>query len=113
MCFGLGVQCCKQCLDGALEEQGEAQRELPLAPGELHLDLSLKIHLLQYSRRVDYFFELKPMAVDRIAVLESKLTDQQQKLEDQQEELGRLRVKVDTGANAFLCAEIVVEAEME
>jgi hypothetical protein len=53
------------------------------------------------------------MAVDRIAVLESKLTDQQQKLEDQQEELGRLRVKVDTGANAFLCAEIVVEAEME
>jgi hypothetical protein len=82
-----------------LEEEDEAQRELtPLKGGKLHLELSLKIRLLRSSRTIKYSFELQPVAVERIDILESKL-------KDQQEELDRLRAKVDTGANVFVFVE--------
>jgi hypothetical protein len=82
-----------------LEEEDEAQRELtPLKGGKLHLELSLKIRLLRSSRTIKYSFELQPVAVERIDILESKL-------KDQQEELDRLLAKGNTGGNVFVCVE--------
>ncbi|KAG2523411.1 hypothetical protein JM16_005350 [Phytophthora kernoviae] len=95
------VSCFKQCLDCSLEDVDEAQRKLtPLRGGKLKLDLSLKIRLLRSARDISYAFELQPIPVERIDILESKL-------KDQQEELERLRGQVSGVECVFLCAESV------
>lgn len=52
-----------------------------LSGGKLQLELGLKIRLLRAARSVKYVFELQPIAVDRMDILESKLKDQQEELD--------------------------------
>eukprot|EP00644_Phytophthora_capsici_P016777 jgi/Phyca11/131670/e_gw1.111.35.1 len=56
---------------------------MPQLGGEMKLDFSLKIRLLRSSRTIHYTFMLKPIAVERIDILESKLKDVQEELERQ------------------------------
>ncbi|KAG4225421.1 hypothetical protein PC116_g26146 [Phytophthora cactorum] len=93
-----------QCLDCPLGKEEDAERKLTLQKGgKLQLELSLKIRLLHSARIICYAFKLQPDSVERMDILESKL-------KDQQEELQKLRSKVDA-SNVFLCAECEVLME--
>ncbi|KAG2782876.1 hypothetical protein Pcac1_g7301 [Phytophthora cactorum] len=92
------------CLDCPLGKEEDAERKLTLQKGgKLQLELSLKIRLLHSARIICYAFKLQPDSVERMDILESKL-------KDQQEELQKLRSKVDA-SNVFLCAECEVLME--
>ncbi|KAF4045611.1 hypothetical protein GN244_ATG02061 [Phytophthora infestans] len=93
------LQCFRECLDCQLGEDEDAERKLtPQNGGTLQLELMLKIRLLRSARKICYTFKLQPLSVERIDILESKL-------KDQQEELLKMRAKVDAESNVFLCAE--------
>ncbi|RLN31354.1 hypothetical protein BBJ28_00016801 [Nothophytophthora sp. Chile5] len=93
------VSCFQQSLDYKLDESADAQRKLaPLLKGKLFLKLSVKIRMLQSARDVSYTFELLPIAVERIDILESKMKDQQQELE-------KLRCKVGSTNLAHVYVE--------
>ncbi|KAG4040347.1 hypothetical protein PC123_g24109 [Phytophthora cactorum] len=92
------------CLDCPLGKEEDAERKLTLQKGgKLQLELSLKIRLLHSARIICYAFKLQTDSVERMDILESKL-------KDQQEELQKLRSKVDA-SNVFLCAECEVLME--
>ncbi|KAG1687851.1 hypothetical protein DVH05_004581 [Phytophthora capsici] len=93
------VLCFQQCLDSPIGEDEGVKRTLVLQNGgNLKIQLSLKTHLLHFTRNIDYTFELKPIAVERIDILESKL-------KDVQEELGRLRGKIGSGTTVLFYVE--------
>ncbi|RLN70679.1 hypothetical protein BBJ28_00023625 [Nothophytophthora sp. Chile5] len=75
-----------RALDGALDEAEDAQRKLtPLSDDKLRLEMSANIRMLQLVRRVTYTFELHPVAMERIDILEAKLRDLQEALETSRE----------------------------
>ncbi|KAE9121101.1 hypothetical protein PF007_g7928 [Phytophthora fragariae] len=83
------VACFKQCLDCPLGDTEDAQRTLiPIPGGKLQLQLGLKIRLLGAARSIKFVFGLQ-----LVDALESKL-------KDLQEELGKLRSRVDAGSGA-------------
>ncbi|KAL3664437.1 hypothetical protein V7S43_010758 [Phytophthora oleae] len=93
------VSCFKQCLDSPFGKDEDVERKLvPQNGRKMKLEMSLKIRLLRSVRTINYTFELKPIAVEPIDILESKL-------KDQQEELERLRGKISLGTTAFLYVE--------
>ncbi|KAG7377178.1 hypothetical protein PHYPSEUDO_012046 [Phytophthora pseudosyringae] len=89
------VSCFKQCLDCQFREEDTDRKLTPLKGGKLKLELSLEIRLLRSARAISYAFELQPIAVERIDILESKL-------KDQQEELEKLRMKIDSSGGLAL-----------
>ncbi|KAG1687858.1 hypothetical protein DVH05_004588 [Phytophthora capsici] len=91
------VSCFEQCLNSPIGE--DVGRKLtPRSGGKLKLELSLKIRLLRSARSINYVFELKPIEVEPIDILASKLKDQEEKLE-------RLSRKIGSGTTAFLYIE--------
>ncbi|ETO82928.1 hypothetical protein F444_02982 [Phytophthora nicotianae P1976] len=94
------ISCFKQCLDCPLEEGKDAGRKLtPQRGGKFQLELCVKIRLLRSARNICYDFELQPIAVERIDILESKL-------KDQQEELQKLQAAIHANKNnVFLYAK--------
>ncbi|KAE9286447.1 hypothetical protein PR003_g26317 [Phytophthora rubi] len=85
------VACFGQCLNCPLDNKKGVQRTLtPLPSGKLKLELGLRIRLFGASRSIKFVFELQPIAVDRVDVLESKL-------KDMKEELDKLSRRVDAG----------------
>ncbi|KAE9198991.1 hypothetical protein PF005_g15917 [Phytophthora fragariae] len=79
------------CLNCPLDNKKGVQRTLtPLPSGKLKLELGLRIRLFGASRSIKFVFELQPIAVDRVDVLESKL-------KDMKEELDKLSRRVDAG----------------
>ncbi|ETN14612.1 hypothetical protein PPTG_22164 [Phytophthora nicotianae INRA-310] len=61
----------------------------------------MPLSILESVRNANYIFELKPVAVERIGLLESRLRDQE-------EEMEQLRGQVDLSDRAFLYAESAV-----
>ncbi|KAG1687848.1 hypothetical protein DVH05_004578 [Phytophthora capsici] len=101
------VSCFEQCLNTPIGE--DVGRKLtPRSGGKLKLELSLKIRLLRSARSINYVFELKPIEVEPIDILASKLKDQEEKLE-------RLSEKIGSGTTAFLYieSERVINAKLQ
>ncbi|POM76136.1 Hypothetical protein PHPALM_6664 [Phytophthora palmivora] len=99
------VSCFQQSLDCSVESTEESQRKLiSLEGGKLQLEMSIKLRLLRSVRDVSYVFVLKPVTVEQVDVLESKL-------KDQQEELERLRGRIDQIDRIFLYARSSAWAE--
>ncbi|RLN68347.1 hypothetical protein BBJ28_00024989 [Nothophytophthora sp. Chile5] len=116
--------CFQESLDCALDDSGDVQRTLTVFKGDhFRLELTMKIRVLRSVWSAQYTFDLEPVSVERIDILESKLCDQQEELErlrhdqeigqileskvrDQQEELERLRRDQEAGRTPiFLEAE--------
>ncbi|OWZ05774.1 hypothetical protein PHMEG_00022066 [Phytophthora megakarya] len=94
------VKCFRDSLECDLDDSGDVQRKLTSLKGDalrlrLRLGLAMSIRFLQSSWVAKYSFDLDPVSVDRIDILESKLRDQR-------EELEQLREKVDDGTAAFI-----------
>lgn len=65
-----------QVLNAALRELKDSQRVLiSLKYNKLQLKLTVKARLFEAKRKATYVFELLPVSVDRIDILESKLPD--------------------------------------
>ncbi|ETM53737.1 hypothetical protein L914_02809 [Phytophthora nicotianae] len=93
------ISCFKQCLDCSVDETQESQRKLVSLKGDtFQLEMNIKIRLLRSFRNVSYVFKLEPVAVELIDILASKL-------KDQQEELEKLRSRVDETERVVLYAE--------
>ncbi|KAK1937082.1 hypothetical protein P3T76_009860 [Phytophthora citrophthora] len=85
------MKCFQDALDCELGNSGDVQRTLESKRGGvLLLSFTVQFRLLRSTRTAKYTFELNPVAVERIDVLESKLRDQQ-------EELKTLRKDVSAG----------------
>ncbi|KAI9920202.1 hypothetical protein PsorP6_015963 [Peronosclerospora sorghi] len=83
------VRSFQEALNSELDEYGDVQRTLTmLKGGALQLDFEIKIHVLRSARVAKYTFVLDPVSVERFDVLESKMRDQK-------EELEQLRKKLD------------------
>ncbi|ETM53735.1 hypothetical protein L914_02807, partial [Phytophthora nicotianae] len=92
----------RQCLDCLSDRSQESHRKLESRVNSgLRLELSFNLRLLESVRNANYIFELKPVAVERIDLLESRLRDQE-------EEMEQLRGQVDLSDRAFLYAESAV-----
>ncbi|ETM00534.1 hypothetical protein L917_02745 [Phytophthora nicotianae] len=92
----------RQCLDCLSDRSQESHRKLESRVNSgLRLELSFNLRLLESVRNANYVFELKPVAVERIDLLESRLRDQE-------EEMEQLRGQVDLSDRAFLYAESAV-----
>ncbi|KAE8969469.1 hypothetical protein PF010_g25315 [Phytophthora fragariae] len=64
----------KQSLDCSLDGTGDVQRKLTCLPGDtLRLEFCNTIRLLNSARSIRYAFDLHPVAVDRIQILEAKM----------------------------------------
>ncbi|KAE8989413.1 hypothetical protein PF005_g17896 [Phytophthora fragariae] len=85
------LKCFCDALHGELDESGDASRKLKLLKGGgFRLELGIRIRVLRSSRVAVYSFDLDPVSVERIDILESKVRDQQ-------DELQRLREGFDVG----------------
>ncbi|GMF48128.1 unnamed protein product [Phytophthora fragariaefolia] len=94
----------QQALDCTLDKTEESQRKLvAITSGKLQLEMNIKLRLLQSTRNVNYAFQLEPISVARIDILESNL-------KDQQEELERLRGDGGNTGTIYLYAESEVWA---
>ncbi|KAL3661114.1 hypothetical protein V7S43_013723 [Phytophthora oleae] len=81
----------QDALDRGPNKCGDVQRTVEiLQDGALRLSFAVQFSFLRSMRVAKYTFELIPVSVERIDVLESKLRDQQ-------EELERLRKEVSAG----------------
>lgn len=98
------MQCFCDALDCELDEAKDALRKLKsVKGGALRLGLAVPIRVLRATRVATYSFDLEPVSVERIDVLESKLRDQQDELE-------RLRGEVDGGQEVSFI-ELVASAK--
>ncbi|KAH7472523.1 uncharacterized protein KRP23_9516 [Phytophthora ramorum] len=76
------VQCFRDSLNSDLDDASDVQRKLiPLKGGALCLVLAVTIRVLRSNWVAKYTFDLDPVSVERIDVLESKLRDVQDELE--------------------------------
>ncbi|KAL4146641.1 hypothetical protein PRNP1_012505 [Phytophthora ramorum] len=76
------VQCFRDSLNSDLDDASDVQRKLiPLKGGALRLVLAVTIRVLRSNWVAKYTFDLDPVSVERIDVLESKLRDVQDELE--------------------------------
>ncbi|KAE8972215.1 hypothetical protein PF005_g24673 [Phytophthora fragariae] len=72
----------KQSLDCSLDGTGDVQRKLTCLPDDaLRLEFRNTIRLLNSARSIRYAFDLQPVAVDRIQILEAKMRDHQEALD--------------------------------
>ncbi|RLN20086.1 hypothetical protein BBJ28_00025911 [Nothophytophthora sp. Chile5] len=93
----------RKSLDGAPGNWNDLPRKaIPLESDRLRLELTVKIRVFQKELSTQYTFELEPVSVERIDVLESKLRDQQAELERlrHDEEAGRAPIFLETEATA-------------
>ncbi|RLN55800.1 hypothetical protein BBJ28_00026357 [Nothophytophthora sp. Chile5] len=102
-------------LDCDLDDSSDVLRKFtPLKDSRFRLELTVKIRVLRSVWSAQYTFDLDPVSVERIDILEAKLRDQQDilesklrdqeagqilesKLRDQQEQLERLRHDLEGG----------------
>ncbi|KAE8980514.1 hypothetical protein PF005_g24830 [Phytophthora fragariae] len=71
----------QQSLDCSLDGTGDVQRKLTCLPDDaLRLEFCNTIRLLNSARSIRYAFDLQPVAVDRIQILEAKMRDHQEAL---------------------------------
>ncbi|KAE8995504.1 hypothetical protein PR003_g19312 [Phytophthora rubi] len=85
------LKCFQDALDSDLDKSDEAFREVSfLEGGALRLCLAIAIRVLRSTRVAKFVFNLDPLTIERIDILESKLRDQQ-------DELDAVRLHVDGG----------------
>ncbi|KAE8912960.1 hypothetical protein PF003_g3185 [Phytophthora fragariae] len=85
------LKCFQDALDSDLDKSDEAFREVSfLEGGALRLCLAIAIRVLRSTRVAKFVFNLNPLTIERIDILESKLRDQQ-------DELDAVRLHVDGG----------------
>ncbi|CAH0521518.1 unnamed protein product [Peronospora belbahrii] len=91
------VKCFQDMLDCKLDDSNDVHRKLfPIQGGGVRLELGVAVRVLRATRLVTYTFDLDPVSVERLDILESKLRDQQ-------EEVEKLRGEVqDCGAPLFV-----------
>ncbi|CAH0475132.1 unnamed protein product [Peronospora belbahrii] len=91
------VKCFQDMLDCKLDDSNDVHRKLfPIQGGGVRLELGVAVRVLRATRLVTYTFDLDPVSVERLDILESKLRDQQ-------EELEKLRGEVqDCGAPLYV-----------
>ncbi|CEG49152.1 uncharacterized protein PHALS_06931 [Plasmopara halstedii] len=71
------IKCFCDTLDSSFAEDSDVNRCLvALAEGALRLELVVTIRVLRSAWKTKYTFDLDPVAVNQIDVLESKLRDQ-------------------------------------
>nr|KAE8929068.1 hypothetical protein PF009_g20814 [Phytophthora fragariae] len=88
------VELFRDALDSDLNSSGQMQRKLTtLNGGSIRLELALPVRALRSVWLAEYKFDLEPVSVERIDILESKLRDQEEKLE-------KLQIHGTTGQNA-------------
>ncbi|KAG6608710.1 tumor necrosis factor-like domain [Phytophthora cinnamomi] len=76
------LKCFQDTLDSDLNESSDVQRKLSAQTvGALRLELVVTIRVLRATWLAKYTFDLDPVSVERIDILESKLRDQQDELE--------------------------------
>ncbi|KAG6594075.1 tumor necrosis factor-like domain [Phytophthora cinnamomi] len=76
------LKCFHDTLDSDLNESSDVQRKLSAQTvGALRLELVVTIRVLRATWLAKYTFDLDPVSVERIDILESKLRDQQDELE--------------------------------
>ncbi|KAE8999288.1 hypothetical protein PR001_g19102 [Phytophthora rubi] len=72
------VKCFQDALDSDLGDCSDVQRKLyALDGGALRLEFAVKIRVFRSTWEAKYTFDLHPVSVERIDILESKLRDQQ------------------------------------
>ncbi|KAK1942562.1 hypothetical protein P3T76_006061 [Phytophthora citrophthora] len=102
------MKCFKQCLNSPLGEDEDVKRTLlPQNGGKMKLDLSLKIRLLLFARNIHYIFELNPIAVERIDILESKMKDLQEEVQRGN------KSSVGTTAFLFVDSEVMTDSKLQ
>ncbi|KAJ8552529.1 hypothetical protein ON010_g10017 [Phytophthora cinnamomi] len=73
----------EQSLGCSLDEVGDVQRKITcLQDDALRLEFCTTIRLLNSARSIRYEFDLHPVAVDRIQILEAKMRDHQEALNE-------------------------------
>ncbi|KAE8995502.1 hypothetical protein PR001_g19101 [Phytophthora rubi] len=88
------VELFRDALDSDLNSSGQMQRKLTtLNGGSIRLELALPVRALRSVWLAEYKFDLEPVSVERIDILESKLRDQEEKLE-------KLQIHGTSGQNA-------------
>ncbi|KAG3014476.1 hypothetical protein PC121_g14135 [Phytophthora cactorum] len=86
------AKCFQDLLDCDLKTSKGAHRKLKIFDdGTIRLDLAIEIDFLRTSWVAKFAFELNPVSVEQIDVLESKLRDQQDALERLEKEVKHLR----------------------
>ncbi|CAH0478036.1 unnamed protein product [Peronospora belbahrii] len=91
------VKCFQDMLDCKLDDSNDVHRKLfPIQGGGVRLELGVAVRVLRATRLVTYTFDLDPVSVERLDILESKLRDQQ-------EELEKLRGEVQDCGAPLLC----------
>ncbi|CEG42932.1 uncharacterized protein PHALS_13166 [Plasmopara halstedii] len=81
-CVADYVMCFRDILDSKFAENSDVNRYLvTLAEGALRLELVVTIRVLRSTWKAKYTFDLDPVAVKQIDMLESKLRDQQDEIE--------------------------------
>ncbi|KAE8976220.1 hypothetical protein PF010_g24628 [Phytophthora fragariae] len=72
----------QQSLDCSLDGSGDVQRKLTCLPDDaVRLEFCNTIRLLDSARSICYVFDLQSVAVDRIQILEAKMRDHQEALD--------------------------------
>ncbi|CEG49153.1 uncharacterized protein PHALS_06932 [Plasmopara halstedii] len=76
------VKCFQEALDSDIAETNDAKRSLvALALGSFRLELDLTIHVFRSTWKAKYTFDIDPVSVNQIDLLESNLRDQQDEIE--------------------------------
>ncbi|CEG42929.1 Tumour necrosis factor-like domain [Plasmopara halstedii] len=82
------VKCFQEALDSDFAKTNDANRSLvALDEGALRLELSATICVFHSTWKAKYTFDLDPVSVNQIDVLESKLRDQQDEIEKLKKQL--------------------------
>ncbi|KAG7383434.1 hypothetical protein PHYPSEUDO_003674 [Phytophthora pseudosyringae] len=82
------VECFRDALESDLDDSSHMQRQLTVLKGDvLQLELTMHIKFLRFAWAAKFAFDLDPVAVERIDVLESKLRDQKEELEKLRQEV--------------------------
>ncbi|KAG7378422.1 hypothetical protein PHYBOEH_000377 [Phytophthora boehmeriae] len=107
------MKCFQDSLDCEVDDSGDVQRKLVgLKNGVLRLEFTVKIRVLRSAWMTKYLFDLDPVSVERVDVLESKLRDQQDELEKLRRVLHAYHETVsfnleasqlDANSNQYLC----------
>ncbi|KAE9026026.1 hypothetical protein PR002_g11029 [Phytophthora rubi] len=75
-------------------DPGKIRRNLtPLEGDALRLELTVKIRIFRSAWNAKYIFRLEPVSLDRIDILEAKLRDVQEELEETKKSLAEEKVK--------------------